>query len=371
VRHRIGLVSAAASAHVSVVRETSTVSHEYPLPASVRANMNDTQHDPAVPASWRAMVAPYVKPDARRALIQLVGTGVPFLAVMAGMLVALDHGIIAAALLFPVGGLLLLRLFMFQHDCGHGSFFPARWANDVLGWVLGVLTLTPYAAWRSSHALHHASSGNLDRRGIGDINTLTLAEYTALSPLRRFGYRLYRHPLVLFGGGPAWVFLVRQRLPTRYARKHWRDWLSVLGTDAALGAMVATLVLTLGIWPVLLGVLPVILVAATIGIWLFFVQHQFEDAYWEPQSQWDFQRAALQGASFYDLPAPLHWITGNIGFHHIHHLASRIPNYRLRECHEANPFLQTAPRLTLRQSLRCARLALWDTRQRKLVPFRQ
>ncbi len=333
--------------------------------------MSDLRNDAVLtssgPASWRPLVAPYMKPDARCAIVQLLNTGVPFLAVMAAMLAALDHGIVAAVVLFPVGGLLLVRLFMFQHDCGHGSFFPARWANDLLGWALGVITLTPYAAWRNSHAMHHATSGNLDRRGVGDLNTLTVAEYAALPPLRRLGYRLYRHPLVLFGAGPAWMFLIRQRLPTR---QNWRDWVSVIGTDAALGAVIAILLLTLGLVPVLLGVLPVVLLAATIGIWLFYIQHQFEDAYWENASDWDFQDAALQGASFYDLPAVLHWLTGNIGFHHIHHLASRIPNYRLRACHEAVPLFQSAPRLTLWQSLRCARLALWDAGRRKLVPFR-
>jgi omega-6 fatty acid desaturase (delta-12 desaturase) len=239
----------------------------------------------------------------------------------------------------------------------------------VLGWVLGVLTLTPYTYWRGSHAAHHATSGNLDRRGIGDMTTLTLREYAALPPMRRLGYRLYRHPLVMFGAGPAWMFLIRQRIPTGHPLRRWRDWLSIIATDAALAAVLLTLFLTLGPAPVLLSVLPVTLLAATIGVWLFYVQHQFEDAYWEARPHWDFQAAALKGASFYDLPPILHWVTGNIGFHHIHHLASRIPNYRLRECHEANPVLQTAPRLTLSQSLKCARLALWDSDRRKLVPF--
>lgn len=322
-------------------------------------------------APWRGAVAPYLKPDARRALGQLLNTGLPFLAVMAGMLVALDHGILAASLLFPVGAVLLVRLFMFQHDCGHGSFFASRRANDILGWVLGVLTLTPYTAWRGNHAIHHANAGNLDRRGIGDVTTLTLPEYLALPAWRRLGYRLYRHPLVLFGAGPAWLFLIRHRIPTGDPRRRWRDWLSVLGTDAALAAILGTLVLTLGPGPVLLGWLPVMLLAATVGVWLFYIQHQFEDAYWEPRPSWDFRAAALRGASFYDLPRALHWMTGNIGFHHVHHLASRIPNYRLRECHEANPEFHAAPRLTLRESLRCARLALWDAERRKLVPFRE
>jgi acyl-lipid omega-6 desaturase (Delta-12 desaturase) len=320
--------------------------------------------------AWRVMVAPYLKPDARRALVQLLSTVLPFLLVVAGILTALDHGILLGLALFPIGAALLVRLFMFQHDCGHGSFFASRWANDLLGWTLGVLTLTPYTVWRGSHAVHHASAGNLDRRGVGDVATLTVLEYAALSARRRLAYRLYRHPLVMFGVGPAWLFLIRHRIPTGGPRRHWRNWLSVMGTNAAIGAVLGTLALTLGPMPALLGCLPVLLLAATIGVWLFYIQHQFEDAYWERRSNWDFRAAALQGASFYDLPPALHWITGNIGFHHIHHLSSRIPNYRLRECHEANPEFHSVPRLTLRDSLKCARLALWDAEHRKMLPFR-
>jgi omega-6 fatty acid desaturase (delta-12 desaturase) len=325
-------------------------------------------HD-AVPADWRAMVAPYLKPHTGRALIQLSTTGLPFLLVSAGMLAALNHGILCAMLLLPVCALLLVRLFIFQHDCGHGSFFKARWANDLLGWVLGVLTLTPYTFWRGAHAVHHASSGNLDRRGIGDVTTLTVAEYLALPRWRRLGYRLYRHPLVMFGAGPVWVFLIQPRIPVGNPRQRWRDWLSILGTNAGLAAMLTVLLLTLGPLPVLLGWLPVMLLAATVGLWLFYVQHQFEDTYWEHRPDWDFSSAAIKGASFYDLPLVLHWLTGNIGFHHIHHLSSRIPNYRLRECFKAHPALQAAPRLTLFGSLKCARLALWDAERRKLVTF--
>jgi acyl-lipid omega-6 desaturase (Delta-12 desaturase) len=336
--------------------------------------MTDADGAPAAPASkaaaWRAMVAPYLKPDTRRARVQLLNTGLPFLAVMAGMLAALDHGILAAMLLVPVAATLLVRLFMLQHDCGHGSFFAARRANDLLGLVLGVVTLTPYTWWRGTHAVHHAGSGNLDRRGVGDVRTLTVSEYLALPAWRRLVYRICRHPVVMFGVAPAWLFLVRHRIPTGNPRRHWREWLSIVGTDAALAAVLGTLVVTLGPAPVLLGWLPVALLAATMGVWLFYIQHQFEETYWEPERDWDFRAAALEGASFYDLPPALHWITGNIGFHHIHHLSSRIPNYRLRECHEANPALQAAPRLTLRDSLKCARLALWDAERRKLVPFR-
>lgn len=311
-----------------------------------------------------------MKPSSGRAVFQLLTTALPFLGVMTGMLLALNFGILAGLLLFPVGAVLLVRLFIIQHDCGHGSFFASRFANGLLGRALSLLTLTPFAFWRRDHAMHHASTGDLDRRGTGDVTVLTLVEYRALPFRRRVAYRLYRHPLILFGVGPTWLVLLRLRIPKGNPLRQWRDWLSIIGTDAALAGLVAILVVTLGPAPVLLGWLPVILLAATIGVWLFYVQHQFEDAYWEPRPRWDFHAAALRGASFYDLPAVLHWMTGNIGFHHIHHLASRIPNYRLKECHEAIPALQTAPRLTLLQSLRCARLALWDAERRKLVPFR-
>ena len=324
---------------------------------------------PASRAELRALIAPYLQPDSRRALLQLVTTVLPFLAVMAAMFAALAHGYFLAALLTPVAAGLLVRIFMFQHDCGHGSFFRSRRINDVLGCILGVLTVTPYTSWRQEHAIHHAGAGNLDRRGVGDINTLTTAEYAALPRLRRLGYRLYRHPLVLFGVAPAFLFLLWQRVPTGNPRRHWRTWLSVLATDVALVGLVAALVLFLGPLAVLLGWLPVILLAATAGVWLFYVQHQFEETYWEDQSSWNFYEAALKGASHFDLPPILHWFTANIGFHHIHHLSSRIPNYRLRECHDANPIFQAAPRLTLWTSLRCMRLALWDQNERRLVPF--
>jgi omega-6 fatty acid desaturase (delta-12 desaturase) len=320
--------------------------------------------------TWRSLVAPYLEPSSRRALMQLLNTALPFLAVMTGMLIALDHGVLAALLLLPVGALLLVRLFIIQHDCGHGSFFASPWANGLLGRALSLLTLTPYTFWRRDHAVHHATTGNLDRRGGGDVTLLTVAEYRALPLGRRLAYRLYRHPLVMFGVGPAWLILWVMRVPRGSPWRRWRDWVSIVGTDAALVGLVTVLVLILGPLPVLLGWLPVMLLAASIGVWLFYVQHQFEEAYWEPRPQWDFHAAALRGSSFYDLPLVLHWMTGNIGFHHIHHLASRIPNYRLRECHEANPTLQAAPRLTLLASLRCARLGLWDPEHRKLVSFR-
>src|SRR6185437_14624409 len=235
-------------------------------------------------------------------------------------------------------------------------FFKSRRANDILGRALGVLTLTPYTFWRKRHAVHHASSGNLQRRGIGDVATLTVGEYLSSPLWRRFAYRLYRHPLVMFGLGPAYLFLIRHRLPICNPLRHPKIWGSVLGTNAALAAIFVLMAATGGLGPLLLTYMPILLLAATIGMWLFYVQHQFEDTWWETSARWDFRKAALRGSSFYDLPETLHWMTCHIGLHHIHHLSSRIPSYRLRECLQENQALFAARHLTLRESFKCARL---------------
>jgi omega-6 fatty acid desaturase (delta-12 desaturase) len=320
---------------------------------------------------WREIVAPYARPNAARGLMQLVNTGAPFLAIVALMLYGLTEGVWAALALALPAATLLVRLFSIQHDCGHGSFFRSPRANDRLGRVLGIFTLTPYASWRKAHAVHHATSGNLDRRGTGDITTLTVREYLSRQPWRRFTYRVYRNPFVLFGVGPAFQFLIRHRIPTGHPLRNRQEWISVLGTNAAIAGKAVAAVLILGVWPALLGYLAVVLIAAAIGVWLFYVQHQFEDTYWAADSSWDFHTAALEGSSFYDLPRFLHWLTGSIGFHHIHHLSSRIPNYRLRECFEQNPELHSVRRLSLRASAKCLTLALWDEERGSLTSFGQ
>ncbi|MGO8914926.1 MAG: fatty acid desaturase [Stellaceae bacterium] len=320
--------------------------------------------------SWREIVAPYARADHGRAVAQLLTTGLPFLLLMAALLCgARSHPWLALPLAVPAA-LLLVRLFIIQHDCGHGSFFASRRANDLLGRALGVLTLTPYAFWRKSHAVHHASSGNLGRRGTGDIDTLTVREYLSRSVWRRLLYRIYRHPAVLFGLGPVYIFVIRNRIPVGRSLRHRKIWGSIVGTDAALAAVVALLLLTVGGRAFLLGYLPVILLAASTGMWLFYIQHQFEHAYWATDRDWDFHAAGLKGSSFYDLPAVLHWLTGYIGFHHIHHLCSKVPNYRLRACFDQNPEFRDARRLTLLGSLKCARLSLWDEERQLLVSFR-
>jgi omega-6 fatty acid desaturase (delta-12 desaturase) len=260
---------------------------------------------------------------------------------------------------------------MIQHDCGHGSFFRHRLANDWVGRVIGVLTLTPYDFWRRTHALHHASSGNLDRRGIGDIDTLTVREFMALSTGRRLLYRLYRHPIVMFGIGPAYLFILRHRLPMGLMRSGWQPWISAMATNAAIVVLIAPMMWLVGVGPFLLVQVPITLLAASIGVWLFYVQHQFEDTFWAHEEGWDFHEAGLHGSSHYDLPIVLRWFTANIGVHHVHHLCSRIPYYRLQQVLLDHPQLSTVGRLTLFQSLCCVRKVLWDEDRHKLVSFRE
>ena len=318
----------------------------------------------------RGLVAAFAAPDNGRAAGELLVTAAPFLGIMTALVVMVDRGYWAALVLAVPAAALLVRLFMIQHDCGHGAFFTRRSANDLTGRVIGVLTFTPYDSWRRRHAIHHATSGNLDRRGVGDLTTLTVGEYESRSPWQQRLYRLYRHPAVIFGVGPAVQFLLRHRLPGRDELPVAACWQSVLGTNLALLAIAAVLSGTVGLGALLASYLTVEVIAATVGMWLFYVQHQYDDAYWAQGSLWDFGAAALKGSSYYDLPAPLRWLTANIGFHHLHHLNSRIPFYRLAACFAAHPECRIAKRLTLRSSLHTARLALWDEEARKLVSFR-
>jgi omega-6 fatty acid desaturase (delta-12 desaturase) len=270
----------------------------------------------------------------------------------------------------PTAGF-LVRLFMIQHDCGHGAFFRHRFANDLVGRALGVLTFTPYDYWKRNHAIHHASSGNLDRRGIGDIETLTVGEYLSRSRLGRFAYRAYRNPVVLFGIGPAYLFLLQHRLPFGQMRASWRPWASAMATNVAIVLLCGLMMWLIGIVPFVAVHLPVLLLAASIGVWLFYVQHQFEDVTWTREGEWEMANAALAGSSHYDLPAILRWFTANIGVHHVHHLCSRIPYYRLGQVLRDYPQLRSAGRVTLLQSLGTVRLALWDEARQKLVTFRE
>jgi acyl-lipid omega-6 desaturase (Delta-12 desaturase) len=321
---------------------------------------------------WSQTLVAYRQPSHARSIVELIITFVPLAALWAISWAAIHYGYWWAS---PVVGVLaagfLLRLFMIQHDCGHGSFFRQRLANDWVGRVLGVLTLTPYDFWRQSHAAHHATSGNLDRRGVGDVDTLTVEEYRALSLWGRLAYRLYRHPVVMFGVGPTYLFLLRHRLPIGQMRAGWRPWVSVMATNFGIAAIALVLIWLIGLGAFLLVHLPIMLLAASIGVWLFYVQHQFEGTSWENDDEWSIQNAALHGSSFYDLPAVLRWFTANIGMHHVHHLSSRIPYYRLPRALRDHPELSTMSKLTLLESFRCVRLALWDENRRRLVSFRE
>jgi omega-6 fatty acid desaturase (delta-12 desaturase) len=311
----------------------------------------------------------YAQPDACRSIGQLLVTGSALALLWLGMWVSLGHGYwITLVLAVPAAGF-LVRLFIIQHDCGHGSLFRSRRANDLTGRILGIFTLTPYDYWRRTHAAHHATSGNLDRRGVGDISTLTVREYLALSRWRRVAYRLYRHPLVLFGIGPIYLFILKHRLPLDMPLRSG-VWRNLFATNAGIVVLMAVLALLVGPLALLKLHLPIVLLAASAGIWLFHVQHQFEEAYWQHDPTWSFQQAALQGSSYYHLPRLLQWLTAHIGLHHIHHLCSRIPNYRLQECLEENPELHHVRRLTLLQSLRCARLSLWCEEAGRMIGFR-
>jgi omega-6 fatty acid desaturase (delta-12 desaturase) len=327
--------------------------------------------DVTVPVAWSRKLAPYREPRTLRSLFEIAVTAVP-LAVIWVLAWALHAwGLWWAALLLtvPAAGF-LVRLFMIQHDCGHGSFFREKRANDWVGRVIGVLTLTPYEYWRQTHAIHHATSGNLDRRSLGVIETLTVEEYRTKSPLGRLGYRLYRHPLVMFGLGPAFVFFLMQRLPIGLMRSGWRPWASVLGNSAAIVAGLGALIWLFGPAPVLVINIVTMLLAATIGVWLFYIQHQFEGASWVRNSEWSRDAAALTGSSHYDLPPVLRWFTANIGVHHVHHLSARIPFYHLPKVLNDHPELQPMSRVGVWESFRCARLALWDEAERRLVSFR-
>lgn len=335
-------------------------------------NAIDTKHPASIDDhAWLKILAKYRTPHRGRSAFELAATIIPFVVLWVLSWLAVRHGLWwGLALTIPASGF-LLRLFMIQHDCGHGSFFAHRHADDWIGRVIGLLTLTPYDCWRRTHAEHHATAGNLGKRGDGEITTLTVAEYEALPGWRRLAYRLYRHPVVLFGIGPIWVFLLKQRLPCGQMRDGAAPWISAMATNLAIAAVVSLLVWLIGLWPFLIVHLSIVFLAGAAGIWLFYVQHQFEETHWAQSEDWEFQESALHGSSHYDLPQPLKWLTGNIGIHHVHHLSSRVPFYRLPEVLRDHPALGELGRITLLDSLGCVKLALWCETRRKLVSFRE
>jgi omega-6 fatty acid desaturase (delta-12 desaturase) len=321
------------------------------------------------PRAWRGVLDAYAQPRLSRSLLDLATSVLPYLALFAAMVLALRISFwLSLALALPAS-LFLIRTFIMFHDCTHGSFMRTRRANDAIGAVLGLFVWLPYRGWQHEHAVHHATSGDLDRRGVGDIATLTVDEYQALSKVRRAGYRLFRNPLVMFGFGWLLVLVVKPRFVARGSRPKVRN--SVLTTNVVLALIVAAACLTIGWRDYLLVQGPIFFVSGAIGIWLFYVQHQFEDAYWQTHADWRYDHAALAGSSYLKLPAVLRFFTGNIGFHHVHHLSVGIPNYNLPAAHKGDDRLQAVPQLTLRQGLHATRLKLWDERRGRLVTFRE
>ncbi|QMU59366.1 MAG: fatty acid desaturase [Boseongicola sp.] len=319
---------------------------------------------------WVVTLAGYRESDHWRSIYELAVTVIPFVLIWGLAWAALSVSYWLTLGLAVFNAAFLLRLFAIQHDCGHASFFGTRKVNDWVGRCLGVVTLTPYDVWRRTHSIHHSGSGNLDRRGIGDIHTMTVAEYKALSRGRRFQYRVYRNPVTLFVLAPGYLFFIQQRLPLGLGDQS-RYWISAMGTNAALFAAVATIWYFGGWEPLLLIFVPTTLLAATAGMWLFYVQHQFEETHWDQDDDWQVHDAALHGSSHYILPPVLQWFSANIGIHHVHHLYSRIPFYRLTEVIRDHDDLANANRMTIGESLECAKLHLWDEEGRQLLSFKQ
>jgi omega-6 fatty acid desaturase (delta-12 desaturase) len=320
-------------------------------------------------AYWREALDPYTRPRLARSMLDLATAVVPYLALSVAMYVALGVSyLLVLVLAIPAAGF-LVRTFILFHDCSHGSFLASRKANLWLGTVLGLFVYAPFLRWRHDHAIHHATSGDLDRRGGGDVRTLTVAEYDALSSSGRLGYRLFRNPLVMFGFGPIVALLVGPRLVSRSARPRMRR--SVIGTNIALAVLVGALCWLIGWRDYVLVQAPTVLLAGSAGIWLFYVQHQFEDAYWESAEDWSYADAALRGSSYLKLPKLMQFFSGNIGLHHVHHLSARIPNYNLQRAHDENPIFHEVPTLSLRDGLGAVRFKLWDEESGRLVTFAQ
>jgi omega-6 fatty acid desaturase (delta-12 desaturase) len=316
---------------------------------------------------WQGIVSKYAYPETWRSVWQIVNSVIPFLAMWYVMYRSLEIGYwLTLILAVPTAGF-MVRCFIIFHDCCHGSFFRTVKANDRLGLVLGVLVFTPYYEWKHDHAIHHATAGDLDRRGIGDVYTMTVAEYLAAPWYRKAGYRIMRNPVILFTVGSFIVFTVTHRFWRPGSGKRERS--SVIWTNIAIAAVIGWLILEIGWLAFLLVEVPVLLITCGAGVWLFYVQHNFDPTYWERHAEWEFFNAGMDGSSFYKLPKVLQWFTGNIGFHHIHHLSPRIPNYKLEQCHKENPVLQIEP-LTLKHSLKSLFFRLWDEKEKMLVGWK-
>ncbi|MBS4209966.1 fatty acid desaturase [Bacillus sp. FJAT-50079] len=320
------------------------------------------------PKQLRKQMAPYEKSNTKNSVRQVINTLVPFFALwfLAYQSLSVSYFLTLALTIIAAG--FLVRIFIIFHDCCHGSFFKNRRANRILGTITGVLTLCPFEQWRRSHSIHHATSSNLNKRGTGDVWVMTVDEYVAASPLQRLGYRLYRNPFVMFVLGPIYIFLILYRFNGKNARSKER--INTYITNASIVAIAGLLCWAIGWQAFLLIQGPIFLISGSLGIWLFYVQHQFEDSYYESQEEWDYVKAALEGSSYYKLPKVLQWLTGNIGFHHVHHLSPRIPNYYLEEVHNQYKPLQEAQTITISTSLRSLKFRLWDEESKKFIGFK-
>ena len=316
---------------------------------------------------WRERLAPYAKPSTQRGVLDLATSALPYVVLVGAMYVLMQFSaLLVLALAVPASGF-LLRTFIVFHDCAHGSFLPSRTANKYVGTACAFLVFSPFGSWRHEHAVHHATAGDLDHRGKGDVETLTVAEYRARSRSGRLGYRLLRNPLVMLGLGPLWALLIQPRLIPAWARR--RYWREIVVTNVAIVATLGGLVVLVGWSAVLLVQLPCALLAGAVGIWLFYVQHQFEGVYWQRHDGWSYADSALHGSSYLKLPKVLQFFTGNIGLHHVHHMSPRIPNYNLQRAHEDNPIFQASPTLSLWDGIRTMRLKLYDEERGRLVGF--
>ncbi|MEI7027724.1 fatty acid desaturase [Paenibacillus sp. y28] len=319
-------------------------------------------------AQLKKTVAPYEVTDTKSSIRQLLNTVIPLLLLWYGTYLSLNVSYWLTILLAIVTGGFVVRTFIIFHDCCHQSFFKSRAANDIVGTILGVVTLCPYEQWKNSHAIHHATSSNLDKRGVGDIWIMTVDEYVSAPLWRRIAYRLYRNPLIMFGLGPIFVFGIQYRFNRKGARRKER--LANYLTNVLLVGLYALLIWAMGWEAFVLVQGPIVFVSGLLGIWLFYVQHQFEESYFENEEEWSYVKAAVEGSSYYKLPRVLQWITGNIGFHHVHHLSPRVPNYNLEKAHDATPPLQKATTITLRTSLESLRFHLWDEHNKRFVSFK-
>ncbi|GJM10258.1 MAG: fatty acid desaturase [Lysobacteraceae bacterium] len=318
---------------------------------------------------WRQLVATYAKPQLGRSIWQIINSFVPYVGLWFLLVWSLEVSYWLTLLLAVIASGFLVRIFIILHDCSHGSFFRSRRANAIIGFLAGIVTFTPYHQWRAQHARHHVTSGDLDRRGTGDIWTLTVQEYLESTRLKRIAYRLTRNPVFLFVIGPLYMFLIHQRFPSPAMKK--RDRMFVHLTNLCLVAVATSLSLLIGFKTYVLIQLPLLTISSAFGLWLFYVQHQFDGVYWKRKDDWSYADAALKGSSYYKLPGMLQWFSGNIGFHHLHHLSASIPNYNLQRCHEENPEFGNVTTLTLRSSLKSLSLRLWDEESGRLIGYRE